>query len=285
VSGTLFVIATPIGNLADITDRARQTLARVSVVAAEDTRHTGQLLAQYGISAPLYALHEHNEADRADALIQRMIAGEDVALVSDAGTPLVSDPGYRLVSAAAAAGIRVEPLPGACAAIAALSVAGLPTDRFVFEGFLPHKSAARRGRLAALAAESRTLVFYESPHRLKEALADLSAAFGPTRRAVVARELTKLHETVYRASLSELISQAGSDPNMVRGECVLIVEGVQATEDNTDVARYDAALRELMKHAPLSVVADVVSDLTGARRNALYERALTLRRELNEESA
>ena len=285
MSGTLFVVATPIGNLADITDRARQILARVSIVAAEDTRHTGQLLAQYGISASLYALHEHNEADRADALIQRIIAGEDVALVSDAGTPLVSDPGYRLVSAAAAAGIRVEPLPGACAAIAALSVAGLPTDRFAFEGFLPHKSAARRARLAALTAESRTLVFYESPHRLKETLADLSGAFGATRRAVVARELTKLHETVYRASLSELSSQAEHDPNMARGECVLMIEGVQATEDNSDVARYDAALRELMKHAPLSVVADVVADLTGTRRNALYERALTLRRELNEESA
>jgi len=285
VPGTLFVVATPIGNLADITDRARQTLARVAVVAAEDTRHTGQLLAQYGISAPLYALHEHNEADRADALIQRLSAGEDVALVSDAGTPLVSDPGYRLVSAAAAAGIRVEPLPGACAVIAALSVAGLPTDRFVFEGFLPPKAAARRGRLAALAAETRTLVFYESPHRLKDALADLLAAFGPNRRAVVARELTKLHETVYRASLAELGAQAEQDPNMIRGECVLMVEGAPAADDNTDITRYDGALGALMNHAPLSVVADVVSELTGARRNALYERALTLRRDRNEESA
>lgn len=283
--GTLFIVATPIGNLADITDRARQTLARVSTVAAEDTRHTGQLLAQYGISVPLYALHEHNEADRAEALIQKLKAGEDVALVSDAGTPLVSDPGYRVVAAAAAAGIRVEPLPGACAAIAALSVAGLPTDRFVFEGFLPHKSAARRGRLASLVAETRTLVFYEAPHRLKETLADLCAAFGSNRRAVVARELTKLHETVYRASLADLIAQAEQDANMIRGECVLVVEGADEAQETSDVARYDEALKTLIKHTPLSVAAEVVSNLTGARRNALYERALSLRRDLNDESA
>jgi 16S rRNA (cytidine1402-2'-O)-methyltransferase len=255
------------------------------MVAAEDTRHTGQLLAQYGISVPLYALHEHNEADRAESLIQKIKAGEDVALVSDAGTPLVSDPGYRVVAAAAAAGIRVEPLPGACAAIAALSVAGLPTDRFVFEGFLPPKSAARRGRLAALAAETRTLVFYESPHRLKETLADLCAAFGPTRRGVVARELTKLHESVYRASLADLNTQAEQDPNMSRGECVLVVEGAEEAQETSDAARYDEALKALIKHTPLSVAADVISELTGARRNALYERALTLRRDLSNESA
>jgi 16S rRNA (cytidine1402-2'-O)-methyltransferase len=283
VAGTLFIVATPIGNLSDITERARQTLARVAVVAAEDTRHTGQLLSQYGVSVPMFALHEHNEADRADALVARLVGGEDVALVSDAGTPLVSDPGYRLVAAAAAAGVRVVPLPGACAAIAALSVAGLPTDRFVFEGFLPSKTAARRARLSELVSEARTLVFYESPHRLKDALVDCREVFGADRRAALARELTKLHETIYRGTLGELTLQATQDPNMARGECVLVIEGEPVRTDDLDLSRYDDVLRRLCAHAPLAVVADTVSELTGLRRNAVYERALLLKRLSDEE--
>lgn len=185
--GTLFIVATPIGNLGDISERARSVLREVQLIAAEDTRHSGQLLAQFGIDTPLVALHEHNEAQRVDEIIARLRAGASIALISDAGTPLVSDPGYRLVAAAGAAGLDVRPIPGACAAIAALSVAGLPTDRFAFEGFLPQKRAARRARLETLAHEPRTLVFYEAPHRLGEALADLASVFGATRQAVVAR--------------------------------------------------------------------------------------------------
>jgi len=282
VAGTLYIVATPIGNLGDITERARQVLGRVSVVAAEDTRHTGQLLAQYGLSAALVAVHDHNEADRADHIVARLLAGDDVALVSDAGTPLVSDPGYRLVSAAANAGIQIVPLPGPCAAIAALCVAGLPTDRFVFEGFLPQKAAARRSRLAVLALESRTLVFYESPHRIKETLTDLAAAFGDKRDAVVARELTKLHETVYRSTLADLVEQAKTDANLSRGECVLVVAGHVAESPDDDIARYDSALSRLLEHSPVSVIADSVAEITGLRRNAVYERLLLLRKARDE---
>jgi 16S rRNA (cytidine1402-2'-O)-methyltransferase len=282
VPGTLYIVATPIGNLGDITERARQVLGRVAVVAAEDTRHTGQLLAQYGLSVSLIALHEHNEADRADQIVARLVAGDDVALVSDAGTPLVSDPGYRLVSAAADAGIQIVPLPGPCAAIAALSVAGLPTDRFAFEGFLPHKAAARRSRLAELALESRTMVFYESPHRIKETLSDLAAAFGDSRAVVMARELTKLHETVYRASLAGLLLLAQTDANIARGECVLIVAGHEAAPADEDVARYDGALMRLLDHAPAAVITDSVAEITGLRRNAVYERVLMLRKQRDE---
>jgi 16S rRNA (cytidine1402-2'-O)-methyltransferase len=282
VPGTLYIVATPIGNLGDITERARQVLGRVAVVAAEDTRHTGQLLAQYGLSVSLIALHEHNEADRADQIVARLVAGDDVALVSDAGTPLVSDPGYRLVSAAADAGIQIVPLPGPCAAIAALSVAGLPTDRFAFEGFLPHKAAARRSRLAELALESRTMVFYESPHRIKETLSDLAAAFGDSRAVVMARELTKLHETVYRASLAGLLLLAQTDANIARGECVLIVAGHEAAPADEDIARYDGALMRLLDHAPAAVITDSVAEITGLRRNAVYERVLMLRKQRDE---
>ncbi len=279
MSGILYVVATPIGNLADITERARQVLASVAVVAAEDTRHTGQLLAQYGISVPLLALHEHNEADRAQILVRRLQGGEDVAVVSDAGTPLISDPGYRLVLAAAAQDIRIVPVPGACAAITALSVAGLPTDRFVFEGFLPHKGAARRSRLQDLAAESRTLVFYESPHRLAETLQDLAATFGSDRSTVIARELTKVHESLYRGTAGQLATLAAIDANLPRGELVIVVAGVEASPQVDNLARYEAAMRSLLEHAPLSVVADAVSDLTGSRRNSVYEKALALRKE------
>ncbi|HSM09969.1 MAG TPA: 16S rRNA (cytidine(1402)-2'-O)-methyltransferase, partial [Lysobacter sp.] len=189
-AGTLHVVATPIGNLGDISARALEILRTAAAVCAEDTRHTRQLLAHFGIERPLLALHQHNEDAQAAQLVARLLGGDSLALVSDAGTPLVSDPGYRLVRAARAAGVRVSPVPGACAAIAALSVAGLASDRFVFEGFLPAKASARRERLARLAAEPRTLIFYESAHRIEEALADLVAAFGQARPAVLARALT-----------------------------------------------------------------------------------------------
>jgi len=279
--GTLFIVATPIGNLADLSARARSTLAEVDLIAAEDTRHSGQMLAQFGIQTPLCALHEHNEAARVAELVGRLQGGARIALVSDAGTPLVSDPGYRLVAAAAAAGIAVVPVPGACAAIAALSVAGLATDRFAFEGFLPQRSAARRARLEVLAGESRTLVFYEAPHRIADTLADLAAAFGGTRAAVVARELTKLHESVYRGTLDELVLRAAGEANMARGEIVLVVAGAPATDGDDDamVRQRDRLLGALLPVMPLSAAVDLVSEVTGLRRNRVYERALGLRRE------
>ena len=224
---TLYVVATPIGNLSDLTPRAQEVLRSVAAICAEDTRRSGQLLAHFGIQQPLVALHDHNEEVLAQRIVARLQAGESLALVSDAGTPLVSDPGYRLVRAAREAGIRVSPVPGACAAIAALSVAGLPSDRFTFEGFLPAKGSGRRERLQALAGETRTLVFYESSHRIAESLADMVAAFGPTRPAVLARELTKLFETVLDGDLASLLQQVEADDNQRKGEFVVMVQGGQ----------------------------------------------------------
>lgn len=277
--GILYVVATPIGNRADLSDRARETLAAVALIAAEDTRHTGQFLAQLGIHTKLVSLHEHNEAGRADDLVARLQSGLSIALVSDAGTPLVSDPGYRLVAAAGAAGIPVVPVPGACAAIAALSVAGVPTDRFIFEGFLPPKAAARRARLAALATEPRTVVFYEAPHRVAETLDDLAAAFGGERQAVLARELTKMHETIYRGALATLVERAAADANMTRGEAVLVVAGAPEAdaEAGEDTARIDRLLVPLLVALPLSQAVDLVAETTGLRRNRIYDRALALR--------
>ena len=277
--GTLFVVATPIGNRGDLTARAREQLATADLVAAEDTRHTGAFLAQLGIPRPLLSLHEHNEAERIAELIGKLKGGANIALVSDAGTPLVSDPGYRLVAAVAAAGLSVVPLPGACAAITALSAAGLPTDRFVFEGFLPARGPKRRARLASLAAETRTLVFYEAPHRLAEALEDLAGAFGESRRAVVARELTKLHETIYRDTLGALVRLAAGDENMRRGEAVLVVAGAEAGEGEPEAAAalVDRLLLALLPALPLSRAVDVVAAATAQRRNAVYDRALALK--------
>ena len=215
---TLYVVATPIGNLGDMTQRARDVLAAVDLIAAEDTRHTRQLLQAFGLQTPTFALHEHNEARKADEVVGHLASGKSIALVSDAGTPLISDPGFNVVAAARNAGFNVIAVPGACAAIAALSVAGLPSDRFVFEGFLPAKATARRERLRALIDESRTLIFYEAPHRIVETLADLATEFGE-REAVVSREITKRFETHYRGSVAELAKLATGDADMQRGVC------------------------------------------------------------------
>jgi 16S rRNA (cytidine1402-2'-O)-methyltransferase len=272
--GVLYVLATPIGNMGDISARAREILAAVSVVAAEDTRHSSQFLRGLGLERPLLSLHEHNERARAAELILRLRAGESVALISDAGTPLISDPGYQLLRAALAAGIVVSPIPGPCAAIAALSAAGLPTDRFCFEGFLPARAAARRRRLAELAADPRTLVIYEAPHRIATSLADLALAFGGTRRACIARELTKHFETFYRGSLDELAARAKSDEDLRRGESVIIVEGADAEPFST--GRIDEILAVLLRFLPPSTAAQVAAELSGVRRNEAYERALEL---------
>jgi 16S rRNA (cytidine1402-2'-O)-methyltransferase len=278
-SGILFVVATPIGNRGDLSTRARETLAAADLVLAEDTRHSSQLLAAFGIATPLLSFHEHNEASRTDELVARLTAGARIALVSDAGTPLVSDPGYRLVAAASAAGVPVVPVPGPCAAIAALSVAGLPTDRFAFEGFLPPRTAARRARLEELAAEPRTLVFYEAPHRVGEALEDLAAIFGADRPAAVARELTKLHETVYRESLGALAARARTDAGMARGEVVLVVAGAaaRAADDGAETRALDRLLVPLLAALPLSRAVDIALEVGGGRRNRVYQRALALK--------
>ena len=267
--GTLHVVATPIGNLGDLSPRALETLRTVAAVCAEDTRHTRQLLSHFGLERPLVALHQHNEDAQAAQLVARLQAGESLALVSDAGTPLVSDPGFRVVRAARAAGIRVSPVPGACAAIAALSVAGLPSDRFAFEGFLPAKASARRERLSRLAAEPRTLLFYESAHRIDEALEYMVAAFGPERPSGLARELTKLFETVLDGTLADVLAKVQADPNQRKGEFVVMVEGAGDDADARLVEGRRLYAR-LAEHLPPSTAAKLAAELSGAPRKALY---------------
>jgi 16S rRNA (cytidine1402-2'-O)-methyltransferase len=273
--GTLYVVATPIGNLADLTPRAREVLASVALIAAEDTRHTRQLLQSCGVGTALTSLHEHNEGQKSAELVARLARGESIALVSDAGTPLVSDPGFDLVAAARRQGIAVVAIPGACAAIAALSVAGLPTDRFVFEGFLPAKTAARGERLAQLAREERTLVFYEAPHRLAEVLRDMARIFGAERSASVSRELTKRFETTYGGTLAQLSEAAERDSDMTRGEIVIVVSGAPAASTALQLDA-DALLRALLEELSPSQAAKVAAHVTGGKRSELYEAALRL---------
>jgi 16S rRNA (cytidine1402-2'-O)-methyltransferase len=268
-AATLYVVATPIGNLADLSPRAQEVLRSVAAICAEDTRHTGQLLSHFGISKPLVALHDHNEEAMAERVVARLLGGESLAVVSDAGTPLVSDPGFRLVRAARAAGVKVSPIPGACAAIAALSVAGLPSDRFVFEGFLPAKGAARRERLNRLAAETGTLVFYESSHRIAESLADMAGAFGGERPAVLARELTKLFETVLDGNLDQLLAKVLADDNQRKGEFVVAVQGA-GDDEEAKVAEGRRLYAKLNEHLPPSTAAKLAAELSGAPRKALY---------------
>jgi 16S rRNA (cytidine1402-2'-O)-methyltransferase len=268
-AATLYVVATPIGNLGDLSPRAQEVLRSVAAICAEDTRHTGQLLSHFGISKPLVALHDHNEETMAERVVARLLGGESLAVVSDAGTPLVSDPGFRLVRAARLAGVKVSPIPGACAAIAALSVAGLPSDRFVFEGFLPAKGAARRERLNKLAAETGTLVFYESSHRIAESLTDMAAAFGGERPAVVARELTKLFETVLDGSLEQLLAKVLADDNQRKGEFVVMVQGA-GDDEEAKIAEGRRLYAKLNEHLPPSTAAKLAAELSGAPRKALY---------------
>ncbi len=276
MKGTLFIVATPIGNLEDLSPRARHTLTAANLIAAEDTRRTRGLLSHFGIKSQLLALHEHNEREVTDKLVRTLEAGQSVALVSDAGTPLVSDPGYRLVRAAHAAGIAVTPIPGPSAVTAALSVAGLPTDRFSFEGFLPAKRSARRSAMQALARETRTMVFYESVHRLNDTLADLADIFGPERPAFLGRELTKLHEQCVHAPLGRLLHEASHGDIVNKGEFVIVVGGTsEAATETTDV---DRLLLELSALLPAREVAGAVARATGAKRNVLYQRLLELAR-------
>jgi 16S rRNA (cytidine1402-2'-O)-methyltransferase len=282
-AGTLFVVATPIGNLQDLSPRAAAWLRDADLLLAEDTRHTRTLLEACGIAraaGTLESLHEHNEHERVPVLVERLRGGARIALVTDAGTPLLSDPGSLLVAAAARAGIAVVAVPGPCAAIAALSVAGLPTERFAFEGFLPAKAMARRDALQRLAQEPRTLVFYEAPHRLAATLADLAAVLGAARPASIARELTKRFEQVYRGTLGELAARSRDDANMTRGELVLVVGGAPAEADAAAEAR--AALQTLellLQELPVSQAARLAAQLTGRSRKELYEQALQMSKE------
>lgn len=273
--GTLFVVATPIGNLDDISARALKVLREVALIAAEDTRHSIRLLQHFGIGTPLEPCHEHNEREQGGRFLARLLAGEDVALISDAGTPLISDPGYHLVRQARAAGVAVVPVPGACALIAALSAAGLPSDRFIFEGFLPAKTVGRRARLEALREEPRTMIFYEAPHRLLECLDDMIAAFGGERPALLARELTKTFETLKGLPVGELRDWVAADSNQQRGECVILVGGWQApTGDAAVSAEALRVLDLLLAELPLKRAAALAAEITGVRKNLLYQVAL-----------
>lgn len=274
--GRLDVVATPIGNLEDLTPRARAALAHADLIAAEDTRRTGQLLAAIGSTRPMVSLHDYNEQARVTELLERLARGEVIALVSDAGTPLLSDPGFALVRAAAAAGILVRAVPGVSALTAALSIAGLPTDKFSFEGFLPARAAERRAQLRQLAGVTHTLIFFEAPHRIVATLEDLQSMFGPERRAVIARELTKVHETVYRGSVQQLLALAGSDANLARGEITLLVEGAaqSAGANHELLAR---AVELLARELPPARAAAIAAQLAGASRAEAYELALKLR--------
>lgn len=281
-AATLYVVATPIGNLADITLRALHVLGLVDRIAAEDTRNTGQLLARYGISKPLVAVHEHNEREAAQRVIEHLRAGERVACVSDAGTPGISDPGAKLVDAVRDAGFQVVPLPGASALATALSAAGDWVSTFTFLGFLPPKAKQRATALQALVAHPHVMVFYEAPHRIVETVQALADAFDPARRILIARELTKLHEALHRGTLAEAPAWLAEDANRQRGEFVLVVEGASADASPDD--DHDALLRLLLQEVPVKSAAKLAAALTGASRNALYARALELKDEGQEEA-
>ncbi len=271
-AGVLYVVATPIGNLADLTDRAREVLGAADLIAAEDTRRTRQLLTHLGISKRLVSVHEHNESARAEALLQQLNDGQSIALVSDAGTPLISDPGFRLVAAARAAGLSVVPVPGASAAVAALSVAGLPSDRFRFEGFLPARPAARARRIQSLATAAETLVFYVSIHRAADDIEALIEGLGGARRAALFRELTKQHETSYHGSLTEVLRGLVADPGGSKGELTLVVEGCREAPE-VDAAELQRIFRLLAEQLPPSQAAALAARITGAKRSAAYALA------------
>ncbi|MCL9773399.1 16S rRNA (cytidine(1402)-2'-O)-methyltransferase [Vibrio methylphosphonaticus] len=271
---TLFIVPTPIGNLGDITHRALEVLHSVDIIAAEDTRHTGKLLSHFNIQTRTFALHDHNEQQKAQVLVEKLLAGESIALVSDAGTPLISDPGYHLVSQCRQAGVKVVPLPGACAVITALSASGLPSDRFSFEGFLPAKSKGRKDKFLEIAKAERTCIFYESPHRITESLANMLEVLGPDREVVLARELTKTFETIQGLPLGELIEWIAEDDNRKRGEMVLLIHGHReaAVEGLPDEAL--RALSILVKELPLKKAAAMTAEIYNLKKNALYKWGL-----------
>jgi len=277
ITAGLYIVSTPIGNLADISERAIAVLREVDIIAAEDTRHSRVLFNRYTISTPCISLHDHNEERVVSTLVQRLQAGEAVALISDAGTPLISDPGYRLVKTAHQMSVNVIPVPGASALIAALSVSGLPSDRFSFEGFLPAKSTNRRQALDLLKADTRTLIFYESPHRILESLQDMASIFGQDRRAVLARELTKLYETILRDTLGGLCEQVQQDVNQQKGEMVVLIDGAEVQP--VDTTAVQQVLRPLLAALPLKQAVALAVQISGEKKNIIYEQALAIKDE------
>jgi 16S rRNA (cytidine1402-2'-O)-methyltransferase len=274
-TGDLYIVATPIGNLKDISHRAVEVLQQVDLILVEDTRNAIKLLQHYEIRRPMRALHEHNETHLAAEIIEQIKSGQRVALISDAGTPLMSDPGYRLVRCAQDAGIQAQTIPGACAAVAALSIAGLPTDRFAFEGFIPAKTAAREQRLQGLSTELRTLVFYEACHRIVAFLSSLRDVFGEDRRVVVARELTKKFETVYQGTAAQIVATISGDEMAQKGEFVVLVAGAEVQQDD---AGLDRVLGILLADLPVSKASKIAAQLTGVKKNKVYQRALELQK-------
>lgn len=277
--GTLYIVATPIGNLDDLSPRAVKVLSDVAVIAAEDTRHSGRLLQYLGISKPLIALHDHNERGRVQNIVDQLLSGADVALISDAGTPLISDPGYVLVREVRAQELRVSPIPGPCALVAALSAAGLPTDRFLFVGFLPAKRTGRRTTLEDLCKEVATLVFYESPHRILNTVADIADVMGAQREIVLGREITKTFETFYSGGAAEVHAALTEDPHGNRGEFVVMVRGAEKAETGLMAGALDVdrLLNLLIAELPLKKSAKIAAELTGLSKNELYQRALGLK--------
>lgn len=274
-TGILYIVATPIGNLQDITQRALDTFTQVDLIAAEDTRHSGLLLNHYGIKKPFFALHDHNEQQKADLLVEKLQQGTNIALISDAGTPLISDPGFHLVRKCRQAGLKVVPLPGACAAITALCASGIASDRFCFEGFLPAKSKARKDKLQNIAEEDRTLIFYESTHRILDTLKDIETVLGADRYMVLAREITKTWETISGDTVSNLRQWLAEDPNRTKGEMVLIIEGKPKAEDDDSFnPQAIKALTLIANELPLKKAAAIVAELYGYKKNALYQFGL-----------
>ena len=275
MSAQLFVVATPIGHLDDMSYRAIDVLKSVSLIAAEDTRTSAQLMKHFNISTPLTACHEHNESNKIDILVQKLLNGEDIALISDAGTPLISDPGFKLVRAAQANGIRVIPVPGACAAIAALSAVGLPSDRFSFQGFLASKQSQRLQQLEKLKDETQTLIFYEAPHRILDSVKDMAAVFGTDRPVGFAREITKTFETIKKMTLGELVEFIAADHHQQKGEIVLVVGGASEEKD-LEQEKLDQLLQRLLQDLSVKAASQLAADLTGIKKKIAYQRALEL---------
>ncbi len=275
MSAQLFVVATPIGHLDDMTFRAIDILKSVSIVAAEDTRQSAQLFKHYNISTQLTACHDHNESNKIEQLVQKLLAGDSVALISDAGTPLISDPGFKLVRAAQENGIKVVPVPGACAAIAALSAVGLPSDRFSFEGFLPSRASQRMSQLEKLKNETQTLIFYEAPHRILESIKDMAQVFGEDRPVGFAREITKTFETIKKMTLKDLVSFIENDHNQEKGEIVVVVGGAAAKTD-LEQEKLDELLKRLLQDLSVKAASQLAADLTGIKKKVAYQRALEL---------
>ncbi|MBT3566475.1 MAG: 16S rRNA (cytidine(1402)-2'-O)-methyltransferase [Porticoccus sp.] len=275
--GELYIVATPIGNMGDMASRAVDVLHTVDLVAAEDTRRSSRLFRHFGIKTPMVSYHDHSDNKQINTIVDMLLRGNSVALISDAGTPLISDPGYRLVKIVRDKGLKVVPIPGSCALIAAISVSGLPSDRFIFEGFPPAKSSARVAKFESVAEEFRTLIFYEAPHRILETLTDMVNVFGGARQVVIARELTKTYETFLSGPLMKVLAQVGEDKNQQKGEIVVVLEGVRSSEKDPDTAEARRVLAILLDEVPLKQAALLAAKITGYQKNELYALALSLK--------